>query len=404
MDSGGSGVISNPKSDEKFLESGGYHHDSSNNNHYDHHRRHNFSSVAVNITLLFLVLGITCLALNKSPYDPTRLFQRSYNSFSGPKADSITTPNLSSPSSDNINHGPMQENVTSQNLPSPANEENKLLDTLRKAAMMDNKTVIITTLNAAWTEPNSIFDLFLESFRIGIGTQHLLKHVLVVSLDQKAYSRCLQENLHCYALTTEGVDFSGEAYFMTEDYLKMMWRRIDFLRIVLDMGYDFVFTDADVMWFRDPFERFYGDGDFQIACDHYWFNSTDLNNSPNGGFNYVKSNNRTIQFYKFWYAGQQYFPGKHDQDVLNMIKFDPFIQRIGLKIRFLDTAYFGGFCEPKDDMDLAITMHANCCIGLENKIHDIKIVIDDWKRYMSLPGGVERNLSSRSWTLPRNCR
>ncbi|KAK6137170.1 hypothetical protein DH2020_029095 [Rehmannia glutinosa] len=277
MDSGGGGGISNPKSDEKFLESGGYHHDSSNNNHHDHHRRHYFSSVAVNITLLFLVLGITCLALNKSPYDPTRLFQSSYNSFSGPKADSITTPNLSSPSSDNINHGPMQENVTSQNLPSP-------------------------------------------SFRIGIGTQHLLKHVLVVSLDQKAYSRCLQENLHCYALTTEEVDFSGEAYFMTEDYLKMMWRRIDFLRIVLDMGYDFVFTD-----------------------------------------NNISQENTT-------------------RDVLNMIKPDPFIQRIELKIRFLDTAYFGGFCEPKDDMDLAITMHANCCIGLENKIHDIKIVIDDWKK------------------------
>lgn len=29
---------------------------------------------------------------------------------------------------------------------------------------------------------------------------------------------------------------------MTADYLKMMWRRIDFLRSVLEMGYNFVFT------------------------------------------------------------------------------------------------------------------------------------------------------------------
>ncbi|KAK4490875.1 hypothetical protein RD792_001590 [Penstemon davidsonii] len=269
--------------------------------------------------------------------------------------------------------------------------------------MKDNKTVIITTLNAAWTEPNSIFDLFIESFKIGYQTETLLKHVVAVALDQKAYSRCLEVHLHCYALTTDDLDFSGEAHFMSEDYLKMMWRRIDFLATVLKLGYNFIFTDADVMWLRDPFQRFYPDGDFQIACDHYWYNYTDLNNLPNGGFNYVKSNNRTIQFYKFWYTGKDYFPGKHDQDVLNMIKFDPFIKEIGLKMRFLDTVYFSGFCQPSKDLDLVITMHANCCVGLENKIHDIKMVIDDWKNYMANSFGDERNLSSRTWTVPRIC-
>ncbi|KAG8375291.1 hypothetical protein BUALT_Bualt10G0085100 [Buddleja alternifolia] len=391
MDLGGGGG-SNPKVDEDdFLESGGNHHDSSS--HHHQHQRY-FSSAAVKITLLFVVVGLTCLVLNQSAY-PTQMFQRSYT-FSEPK-DSLRG-NISSPS---CTAGAMQHNVSSSS--SSANDNNNLEIILRAAAMADNKTVIITTLNAAWTEPNSIFDLFLESFRIGNQTQNLLKHVVVVALDRKAYSRCMEVHLHCYALTTAGVNFSGEAFFMSEDYLKMMWRRIDFLRIVLETGYDFVFTDADVMWLRDPFQRFYPDGDFQIACDHYWYNYTDLNNSPNGGFNYVKSNNRTIQFYKFWHTGRDYFPGKHDQDVLNMIKFNPFISRIGLEIRFLDTAYFGGFCEPSKDLDLVITMHANCCIGLENKIHDIKMVIDDWRRYMALPSGTERNLNSTSWTVPRIC-
>ncbi|KAL6549727.1 hypothetical protein OROMI_020215 [Orobanche minor] len=373
MDTNGGG--STPKADDNSVESGRSHHDSSNNHHHQY-----FRTTAVNVTLLFVVVVLTCLVLiNQSSNFPIQLFQRPYSS--------------------------LQENVTSENLNSPVNEEKSLLeDTLRKAAMKDNKIVIITTLNAAWTEPNSIFDLFIESFKIGNGTEKLLKHVVVAALDQKAYSRCLQvPHLHCYALTTDEVDFSGEAFFMTEDYLKMMWRRIDFLRTVLEMGYNFVFTDADVMWLRDPFERFYPDGDFQIACDHYWSNYTDLNNSPNGGFNYVKSNDRTIRFYKFWYDGREYFPGRHDQDVLNLIKFDPFIQVIGLKIRFLDTAYFGGFCEPSKDLDLVITMHANCCIGLENKIHDIKMVIDDWKQYVSSSGGSKWNSSSNSWTIPRIC-
>ncbi|KAK4490878.1 hypothetical protein RD792_001593 [Penstemon davidsonii] len=285
-----------------------------------------------------------------------------------------------------------------------ANDENSLGSILKKASMKDKKTVIITTLNAAWTEPNSIFDLFLESFRIGNQTESLLKHVVVVALDQKAYSRCLEVHLHCYALTIAGLDHSsGQAHFMSKDYLKMMWRRIDFLRTVLELGYDFVFTDADVTWLRNPFPRFYPDGDFQISCDRYRYNSTYLNNSPNGGFNYVKANNRTVQFYKFWYTGRDYFPGKHDQDVLDMIKFNPFIKEIGLKMRFLDTAYFGGFCQPSKDLDLVITMHANCCSRLESKIHDIKMVIEDWKKYMALPLRDERNLSPRTWTLKRIC-
>ncbi|CAL1408467.1 unnamed protein product [Linum trigynum] len=74
-----------------------------------------------------------------------------------------------------------------------------------------------------------------------------------------------------------------------------MWRRIDFLRTVLELGYNFVFTDTDIMWFRDPFPRFYPDADFQIACDQYSGDSVGLGNIVNGGFSYVKANNRSIR-------------------------------------------------------------------------------------------------------------
>lgn len=157
------------------------------------------------------------------------------------------------------------------------------------------------------------------------------------------------------------------------------------------------------MWLRDPFPSFYPDVDFQIACDYYRHNSTNLGNFPNGGFKYVKANNRTVEFYKFWNRGKDYFPGKNEQDVLNIIKFFPFIQEIGLEMRFLDTAYFGGFCEPSKNLDLVITMHANCCIGMENKIHDINMLINDWKKYMETRAR-GRNKKTMSWTSPRICR
>ncbi|XP_073131902.1 uncharacterized protein At4g15970-like [Henckelia pumila] len=401
MGSHGGGAT--PKGGQESLELGG----SNDQNHHGsvpgRHRinrclDYGYSSVAVKITLVFVVIGLSYLVLNQSSY-PSQLFQ------SSDLCSSSLNLSDSEKWSSSLHHFASVDEE--DQFPSYTNEEiNKLESTLKEAATEDGKTVIITTLNAAWTEPNSIFDFFLESFRIGNHTLHLLDHVVVAALDEIAYARCLAVKLHCYALTTAGVNFTGEELFMSEDYLKLMWRRIDFLRVVLQLGFNFVFSDADVMWLRDPFPRFYPNADFQISCDHYYdeLDSTDIGNSPNGGFNYVKSNNKTIKFYKFWYKGKDYFPGKHDQDVLNMIKMDPYVADLKMEMRFLKTAYFGGFCEPSKDLDLVITMHANCCIGLENKIHDIQMVMDDWKRYMELQGpSRERNSSTRSWTVPRIC-
>ncbi|GAA0163835.1 hypothetical protein LIER_19609 [Lithospermum erythrorhizon] len=281
------------------------------------------------------------------------------------------------------------------------NPEMKLKKILRKAAMPD-ETVIVTTINAAWTTPGSIFDLFMESFRIGIHTKQLLKHMIIIALDETAYARCKEVHPYCYVLTTKGLNFTGEAAFMSADYLALMWRRVEFLRLVLQMGYNFIFTDADVLWFRNPLSHLHPDADFQIACDYYLYNSTDKNNKPNGGFTYVKSNNRSIEFFKFWYNAREKIPGTHDQDVFNIIKHDPLFDQIGLRMRFLTTAYYGGFCQQSEDLNLVCTMHANCCVGIDHKIHDLKMLIDDWKRYMAL-SNEERKSKPVSFTVPRLC-
>lgn len=278
------------------------------------------------------------------------------------------------------------------------------LKSVLKQASMKGKTVIITTLNDAWAEPGSIFDQFLESFQIGGNqTQKLLDHLVVITWDQKAYSRCNALHKYCYQLQTKGDNFTNEAFFMTPTYLHMMWRRIEFLGAVLHLGYSFVFTDTDIMWLRDPFKQFYKDADFQIACDYFNGNSFDMHNYPNGGFTYVKSNPRTIWFYKFWFNSRKTYPTMHDQDVLNKIKMHPLITNKKLKIRFLSTSYFGGFCQSSKDFGKALTMHANCCVGLENKVNDLKILLEDWKKYMALPED-KRKSSHPSWSVPKSCR
>ncbi|KAH8946064.1 hypothetical protein BDL97_12G073500 [Sphagnum fallax] len=128
-------------------------------------------------------------------------------------------------------------------------EDSKVLEEmLAKASMqqpaggINNKTVIITSLNQAWAANNSMIDLFLESFRNGEGTQHLLNHLIIVALDQKAYKRCMELHQFCYKLKTQGVDFSAEQAFMTTDYVKMVWKRFEYLGRVLSLGYSFIFS------------------------------------------------------------------------------------------------------------------------------------------------------------------
>ncbi|XP_071723797.1 uncharacterized protein At4g15970-like [Rutidosis leptorrhynchoides] len=276
------------------------------------------------------------------------------------------------------------------------------LERVLKNTSMADKTVIITTLNEAWAEPGSLLDLFLESFKIGKGTMKLLNHLVIVSLDRKAHDRCLNVHHNCYKLDV-GNNVSGEAYFMTPSYLEMMWKRIEFLTVVLKLGYNFVATDTDIMWLQDPFPRFFPNADFQIACDHYHGNPHDRNNDPNGGFTFVKSNKHTISFYNYWYASRSSYPGQHDQDVLNRIKRSLFIAEIGLKMVFLDTANFAGFCERSNDFRNVCTMHANCCLGLHNKIVDLKLVLEDWRKFSVLPPGDDEVQASLSWRAPRNC-
>ncbi|KOM54570.1 hypothetical protein LR48_Vigan10g046200 [Vigna angularis] len=267
---------------------------------------------------------------------------------------------------------------------------------------MKDKTVIITTLNDAWAEPGSIFDLFLESFRVGNQTQQLLNHLVVITYDPKTHERCLAMHHHCYLVENKEGNFTGEMFYMSPNYLQLIWGRAKLLGSVLELGYNFLFTDTDIMWLRDPFGLFYEDADFQIACDFFNGNSSDIGNFPNGGFKYMRSNERTIWFIKFWINARIYFPGLGEQAVFNMIKLHPLIADMKVKIRFLSTDYFGGFCEPSKDLNQVSTMHANCCIGIENKIHDLKILLEDWKKYMALSDHDREHLS-HSWTVPQRC-
>ncbi|KAK9666447.1 hypothetical protein RND81_14G185400 [Saponaria officinalis] len=301
----------------------------------------------------------------------------------------------------------LKYNISSSNSSSLVHNETVVKDKyyelkkVLKAAATEEKTVIITTLNEAWAAPNSVFDLFLQSFKVGNDTAKLLRHLVVIAVDDKAYERCINTVSHCYLLkSNQSTQMAHEAIFMTPIYMDMMWDRLAFLQTILSLGYNFVFTDTDVMWFRSPFPQFIPYSDIQTSCDVFNGQQFNLTNFPNNGFVFVRSNRRAIKFYKFWVSSRHTYPGLNEQEVFNQIKDGPFAKTIRIRIRFLSTDYFGGYCSPSKDFNKVCTMHANCCIGLDRKIADLNTTIEDWNNYFH---SNRRTSQPSYWRVPHKC-
>ncbi|TVU36010.1 hypothetical protein EJB05_17920 [Eragrostis curvula] len=292
---------------------------------------------------------------------------------------------------------------------------------LRRAAMED-QTVIMTSVNEAWAAPGSLLDSFLESFRVGENISHFVQHIVVVAMDGGAFRRCREVHPHCHLLLPEkqGLDLSGAKSYMTKDYLELVWSKLKLQQRILELGYNLLFTarirldravyealiddvvrihmqDVDLAWFRNPLEHITMAADITTSSDFYFGNPDDLGNYPNTGFIYFKSTARNARAMAYWHDARRRWPENHDQFVFNEIKRE-LVSVVGVRIKFIDTATVSGFCQLGRDLNRIATVHMTCCIGLENKLFDLKRVILDWKRYMAHPLW-ERQMGKIGWTF-----
>ncbi|KAJ1286847.1 hypothetical protein BS78_03G383400 [Paspalum vaginatum] len=279
-----------------------------------------------------------------------------------------------------------------------------LPELLPKVAMAD-RTVIVTSVNEAWARPGSLLDLFRDSFRNGEGIEHLLNHTLVVAVDDGGFARCRAVHPHCYLLEITSANASAANRFLSKGYLELVWAKLALQQRVLQLGYNYLFTDVDVMWLRDPFRHISLYADATMSCDGFSGDPESLHNSPNTGFFYVKSTPRTVEMLRYWRAARSRFPPHHDQKIFDSIKRELAGGQLGVRIAFLDTALFGTFCDLPGEIGAAIcTMHANCCFGLDNKVRELRSVAAAWKNYTSLPPAERKSASRVTWPYPRRCR
>jgi hypothetical protein len=269
-----------------------------------------------------------------------------------------------------------------------------------RAATADDRTVIVTCVNEAWAAPGSLLDLFLESFRVGDGTAPLLRHVLIVAMDPAAMARCRTLHRHCYHYAPlPGVDFASAKFFLSKDYLELVWSKLKLQRRVLQLGYTFVFTDVDVLWFRNPLKHVTAYADMSVSSDVFFGDADNVDNFPNTGFFHVKPNNRTVAMTAAWHEARERFPGKNEQPVFNAIK-KGLVADLGLRLQYIDPAFVAGFCSYGKDLGKVCTMHANCCVGLRNKLADLRTVLDDWRNYTAMPHWARHQAK---WTVPGAC-
>ncbi|RLN03811.1 uncharacterized protein C2845_PM13G17550 [Panicum miliaceum] len=277
-----------------------------------------------------------------------------------------------------------------------------LAELLRKVATED-RTVIMTSVNEVWTRPNSLLDIFLGGFRDGEGIAHLVNHVLIVTVDAGSFRGCKAVHPHCYLLEVSSMDMNRAKTFGTREYVEMIWLKLSIQQRVLELGYNFLFTDADILWLRNPFQHISVYADMSCSLDNSKMAPALLDCENNVGFYYMKSTNRSVAMIKYWRAARARFDGNPiEQVVFNTIKHE-LISDLGARIQPLETEYISGFCDFQERLDKVFTVHANCCMGLDNKVNDLRNVAADWKNYTSLTPEV-RKKGSIKVTPPSKCR
>lgn len=117
-------------------------------------------------------------------------------------------------------------------------QESSGLSSLLKEAASEDNTVIITMVDREWAKPASLLDLFLESFRIGERTKHLLNHLIVVALDNQALRYCRRAHPRCYLHTGSGKKIGS----VNPDGLIAGWNKKALVKEILELGYNMIFT------------------------------------------------------------------------------------------------------------------------------------------------------------------
>ncbi|KAG4940464.1 hypothetical protein AAZX31_16G054000 [Glycine max] len=253
--------------------------------------------------------------------------------------------------------------------------ENEELDNVLWSAKLPDRTVILTMVDESMASPGSILDILLQSFKSGEGTERLLNHLVIISMDPQAFEYC--SSLHPYCIHPS---IFPRPIMTTPDHNLFTWTRNDVLYEVIRLGYNIIFTDADVLWLRSPFINFHAASELTISCSDGQSGS-DL---QDGGIFFLKASENSLEFFKYWKLTKFLHPNNPAEESLctTVSVMQDAVSRYSFDVQLANTSSFGDFCQLNmNTLREAYTIQANCCDDLKSKVHDLRIVLDDWIRF-----------------------
>jgi hypothetical protein len=123
----------------------------------------------------------------------------------------------------------------------------------------------------------------------------------------------------------------------------MMWLKIVSVWIAIRLGYDVLFQDADLVWFKDPWHVF-----SDPAVDGYFMDDGSRSErfSPlytNSGFYYLRSNPRVIHFMQTLLFSYDMIVQYASHQTIFIQTLQEHVSRNGLRVKLLpDVEFVGG--------------------------------------------------------------
>lgn len=126
-----------------------------------------------------------------------------------------------------------------------------------------------------------------------------------------------------------------------------------------------------------------------------------------GGLFFLKANVISWELFKYWNLMKLVNPNSPVEKSLcsNILKDKDVVEDYGLRVQYVNTTYFGGFCQMNRDMFGEVySMHANCCGDLRSKVHDLRLVLDDWINFRArLSENHSLEFMALRWRAPHKC-
>lgn len=201
---------------------------------------------------------------------------------------------------------------------------------------VDN-TIVVLTCNMGQSE-------LLENFVCSSKARgHSTKNVLIFPTDKEAKEIAEGLGLAVYydEKNFEGLPSRAAFFYGDPTFVAMMYAKVVCVQLINMLGYDVLFQDVDIIWFKDPLpllrDKSGPYGNFDIVAQNDGAHSVRFAPySANSGFYYARHNRRTRYFFtSFLNSVDRVFgSGSHQQAMITLLNEHANV--FGLRVKILD--------------------------------------------------------------------